>query len=177
MEPTHLHRQVENATAPSAGGSSDPHEKSGWETGYLFGRPIACDSCNRLVWMETQDQLPRRPQSSQRERPLMPSTRQSPVRLCDLCDLCGITLPTRWVVFDRSLGARASDGSEHARLFSWWAIRAVYSARTQNRWTRLKPRLEDSGFLSTSLIIRLFLPSTRSRWPRRRRFETANSLE
>ncbi|MGI6300889.1 MAG: hypothetical protein ACOX52_07535 [Verrucomicrobiota bacterium] len=27
MEPTHLHRQVENATAPSAGGSSDSDGK------------------------------------------------------------------------------------------------------------------------------------------------------
>ncbi len=28
MEPTRLHRQVENATAPSAGGSSDPDGKA-----------------------------------------------------------------------------------------------------------------------------------------------------
>ena len=38
MEPTHIHRPVENATAPSAGGSPDP---DGWSE-YLIGRPLVC---------------------------------------------------------------------------------------------------------------------------------------
>ena len=42
MEPTHPHRQVENATAPSAGGSPDGDGmgRAGWESGYLFEQPL-----------------------------------------------------------------------------------------------------------------------------------------
>ncbi|MGI6301864.1 MAG: hypothetical protein ACOX52_12535 [Verrucomicrobiota bacterium] len=42
MDTTHPHRQVENATAPSAGDSPDPDGKAWLGTsGYLFGWPLA----------------------------------------------------------------------------------------------------------------------------------------
>ncbi|MGI6302101.1 MAG: hypothetical protein ACOX52_13755 [Verrucomicrobiota bacterium] len=44
MEPTHLHRQVENATAPSAGGSSDPDGKV-WMGKRIPFRTTSCQGC------------------------------------------------------------------------------------------------------------------------------------
>ena len=41
LDPHHPHGQVENVTAPSAGGSQGPAGRSGWESGFLFGRPLA----------------------------------------------------------------------------------------------------------------------------------------